>query len=325
MKAAVNRRYGPPSVVRIEDAPTPIPSSGEVLVEVTCTTVNRTDCGLRRPHPWFVRFFSGLAAPRHPINGGEFSGTVAQVGSGVTTLAVGDRVFGYSEDGLGAHAQFLAMPADGPIAAIPPGVSDEAAAASTEASHYALTSLRAGRITPASSVLVHGATGAIGSAAVQFLATRGVTVTAVSDGAHHDLLVDLGAARTIDSTAEDFTAGPEQYDVVFDAAGKSSFAACRPLLAKRGSYLATDLGPLSQNPLLTVVTAASPGRRAVLALPPKRDRTFVAFIGSELASGRFRPVLDRVYPLEKIVEAYEYVESGRKIGNVIVRVSGSPT
>ncbi len=320
MRAAVTTRYGPPSVVQIREVPDPIPGAGEILVRVTRTTVNRTDCGFRAPHPWFVRLVAGLREPAHPVNGSEFAGEVAALGPGVTTFAVGDRVFGFREQEFGAHAQYLTIAADDAVAATPPGVSDDLAAASTEASQYALSSLRAGRISRDSRVLVYGSTGAIGSAAVQFLTSRGVATTAVCDGVHAELMTDLGADRIIDRTSEDFTQDEGRYDVVFDAVGKSSFRACRPLLTPRGTYLTTDLGPLSQNPPLTLATAASSGRRAVLALPPRRDQAFARFIASELASGRFRPVIDRHYPLDRIVEAYEYVESGQKIGNVVVGV-----
>lgn len=321
MRAAVNTRYGPPSVVAVEEVATPSPGPRDVLVEVRCGTVNRTDCGIRGAHPWFARAITGLTRPRLTINGGEFAGVVAAVGTEVTTLGAGDRVFGYSERTLGAHAEFLTIPADGPIATIPDGVTDEAAAASTEASQYALANLRAGALNRDSDVVVFGATGGIGSAAVQLLASRGVAVTAVCPQAHAGTVAELGAARVIG--LEDFPEPDRRYDAVFDAVGKSSFTACRPSLGPRGRYLTTDFGPKSQNAAAAVLTAASPGRRAIIGLPRPWDQRFVGFIRSELASGRFRPLLDQEFPLADIVDAYEYVETGQKIGNVIVRVSAA--
>ncbi len=323
MRAAANTRYGGPAVVEVVDAAAPEPGPGEILVRVNCSTVTRTDCGFRAGHPWFVRFFSGVRAPRHPILGSDFAGVVAARGPGAESFEVGDRVFGSSEERFGTHAEYVAVDESEAVAPIPEGVGDEAAAASTEASHYALASLRAAGVRRGDSVLVYGATGAIGTAAVQLLHSRGVRVTAVCDTARIPLVAGLGADRVIDYTTTDFTADEERFDVVFDAVGKSTFGACRKLLKPRGVYASTDLGPWAQNPLLGLATLASPGRRAMLPLPPKRDRRFIDLIAAELASGRFRPVIDRAYPLEEIRAAYEYVEAGQKTGNVIIRVAAS--
>jgi len=262
MRAAVNERYGPPGVVEVVDVPTPKPGPGEVLVRIECSTVTRTDCGFRAPHPWFVRAFSGVRGPRHTILGSDFAGVIHAVGPGVDAFEVGDRVFGSTEDRFGTHAEYVAVQGNGAIAPIPAGVSFESAAASTEASHYALESLRSAGVRRGHAVLVYGATGAIGTAAVQLLQGRGVTVTAVCDTANIDLVAGLGADRVIDYQTTDFTADEQRYDIVFDAVGKSSFAACRRLLTPKGVYASTDLGPYSQNPFLALATFASPGQRA---------------------------------------------------------------
>jgi NADPH:quinone reductase-like Zn-dependent oxidoreductase len=191
MKAAVYTRYGPPGVVRVEEVAKPTVTDHEVLVKVHVATVNRTDCGFRSAKPFIVRFFSGLVRPKVTVLGTEFAGVVQTVGSGVTAFEVGDRVFGYSEDRWGAHAQYLTIREDGPIATMPINVAFDLAAPSTEASHYALTSIRKAKIGSGQKVLVNGATGAIGSAAIQLLKTIGAEVTAVCDTPNIELVNGL--------------------------------------------------------------------------------------------------------------------------------------
>ena len=322
MKAAVRTRYGPPDVIRISEVAKPTPGDREVLVEVHATTVNRTDCGFRAADPWIVRFFSGLVRPRAAVLGTEFAGVVEAVGAGVTSFEVGDDVFGFGEDGrrLGAHAEYVSFPEDGAIATMPSGVTYEEAAPSTEGAHYALSAIRKAKIGDGHDVLVNGATGAIGSAAVQILKSLGATVTATSDTEHVELVSGLGADRVIDYTAEDFTQGQETYDVVLDAVGKSSFGRCKRVLRPRGIYLSSDLGPLSQNPLLALITPLFGGKKVMFPIPPNHGREEMGYLKEMIESEAFRPVIDRRYPLDRIVEAYEYVETGQKIGNVVITV-----
>jgi NADPH:quinone reductase-like Zn-dependent oxidoreductase len=285
--------------------------------------VNRTDCGFRAAKPFNVRFFSGLIRPRVTVLGTEFAGVVEAVGRGVTSFEVGDRVFGYNEGRFGAHAEYLSIPDEGPLATIPANVTYEEAAPSTEGSHYALACITKAKIASGQHVLVNGATGAIGSAAVQILKGLGAVVTAVCDTEHVELVRGLGADRVIDYTAEDFTKDEQTYDVVFDAVGKSSFGRCKRLLKPRGFYLSTDLGPLSQNPILALITPLFGGKKAMMPNPPKYDQELVRHFKEMIESGAFRPVIDRRYPLDRIVEAYVYVETGRKIGNVVISVEPS--
>ena len=320
MKAAVNTRYGPPDVVQIAEVAQPAIGDTDVLVRVHVATVNRTDCGFRSAKPFIVRAFSGLIRPKVTVLGTEFAGVVAAVGPGVVSFTVGDRVFGYNEDRWGAHAQYLTIPQDGPIASIPATVSFDQAAASTEASHYALASIRKTKVREGQDVLVNGATGAIGSAAVQLLKVVGAMVTAVCDTPHVQLVHDLGADRVIDRSTQDFTKDEQTYDVVFDAVGKSSFGRCRPLLKPRGIYASTDLGPWAQNPILTLATAPFGGRKAMLPISPRYDQELVEYFRGLIESGQFRPVIDRRYGLDEIVDAYRYVETGQKIGNVLITV-----
>jgi NADPH:quinone reductase-like Zn-dependent oxidoreductase len=322
MKAAVHTSYGPPEVVRIAEVERPTAKDNEVLVKVHATTVNRTDCGLRAAKPFIVRFFTGLIRPRVTVLGNEFAGQVEAVGGGVTAFAVGDRVFGFSGDRFGAHAEYLAVPEDGSVAAMPADLAYERAAPSTEGSHYALSLIRTAKIHSGQAVLVYGATGAIGSAAVQLLKSLGAEVTAVCGTEHVELVRGLGAGRVIDYRAEDFTKDEQRHDVVLDAVGKSSFGRCRRLLKPGGIYLSTDLGPLSLNPILALITPLFGGRKVMFPIP-KQDQEMVRYFKELIESGAFKPVIDRRYPLDQIVEAYRYVETGWKIGNVVISVDPS--
>ena len=319
MKAAVHTRYGPPDVVRVVDVPTPAPRENEVLVKVQATTVNRTDCGFRGAKPFFARAFTGLVRPRVTILGNEFAGQVQAIGSSVTSFAVGDRVFGYDDTVCGAHAQYLTIREDASLARIPGSLTYGEAAPATEGSHYALAAIEKAKIRDGQSVLVNGGTGAIGSAAIQLLASRGVHVTAVCDTTHLDLVRRLGAERVIDRTVEDFTQDAQTYDVVFDAVGKSSFGRCRRLLEPRGVYLSTDLGPGAQNPFLALVTPMLPGKSVLFGFP-RHNQAMMNYFRDLMESGLFRPVIDRSYPLDEIVAAYRYVETGQKVGNVVIVV-----
>jgi NADPH:quinone reductase-like Zn-dependent oxidoreductase len=321
MKAAVHTRYGPPEVVRISEIEKPAVKDHEVLVKVHATTVNRTDCGLRAAKPFIYRFFIGLTRPRMTVLGNEFAGVVEAVGGGVTTIEVGDRVFGFSGTSFGAHAEYLAIPEDGLIATMPADLTFEQAAPGTEGSQYALSMIRTAKVQGGQDVLVNGATGAIGSAAVQLLKSLGAHVTAVCGTDNLELVKGLGADRVIDYTAEDFTKDEQRYDAVLDAVGKSSFGRCRRLLKPRGTFLSSDLGPLSQNPFLALVTPLFGGRKVRFPIPTQRDRAMVMrFLKELIESGAFMPLIDRRYPLDEIVEAYRYVETGQKLGNVVIIV-----
>jgi NADPH:quinone reductase-like Zn-dependent oxidoreductase len=203
---------------------------------------------------------------------------------------------------------------------MPDTTTFEEAAAGFEGSHYALANLRAANVGEGCDLLIYGATGAIGSAAVQLAVSLGANVTAVCRGEHAGLVAGLGAGRVIDYLTEDFTAGDATYDVVFDAVGKTSYARCRALVRPGGVFAATDLGPFPWNPLLALTTRIGARQRVVFALP-KDDREVMTYLRDRLASGEFRPVIDRTYPLDDIVEAYRYVETGQKVGNVVIQVT----
>jgi len=319
MKAAVHTRYGPPEVVRLAEVERPAARDNELLVKVHATTVNQTDCHYRAAKPFFMRLVSGLARPRATILGNEFAGEVQSVGSAVTSFKVGDRVFGYSEGPFGAHAQYMVVAETGSVAIMPANLSYEEAAPSTEGSHYALSHIERAKIRRGQDVLVYGASGAIGTAAVQLLKSIGAGVTAVCATQNVELVRGLGADRVIDYTAEDFTKDRQDFDVVFDAAGKSSFGQCKRLLKPGGIYMSTGPGPMYQNLILPLTTPLSGGKKVVFSYP-KIDQSTVRHFRDLIESGEFKPVIDRRYPLDEIVAAYRYVETGQKIGNVVISV-----
>jgi NADPH:quinone reductase-like Zn-dependent oxidoreductase len=321
MRAAVTVRYGPPEITHIMDVPRPVPAADELLVRVHVTTVNRTDCGFRGAHPWFIRGFTGLTKPKRTILGNEFAGVVVAVGDDVSCFAVGDRVFGYDDTHFGGHAEYLAIGQGAAVATMPDCRDFEVMAPATEGSHYALAYIRAAGVDDTSEVLVYGATGAIGSAAVQIIKSLGAHVTAVCSSEHVELVAGLGADRVIDRTTTDFTVDTHRYDLVFDAVGKCSFRQCRHLLKPHGVWTSTDLGPLSLNPLLVLATRFSRGRRVLFPFPTI-DQAMVEYIKGLVESQQFTPVVDCTYPLEEIVEAYRYVETQQKTGNVVIRVAG---
>ncbi len=294
-----------------------------MLVKVYATTVNRTDCAYRAARPFFMRFLTGPIRPRVTVLGTEFAGVVEAVGNDVTTFDVGDRVFGYNEGPFGAHAEYMSIRHDGSLATMPANMTYQEAAPSTEGSHYALTHIRAAKIRSGQDVLVYGATGAIGSAAVQLLKGLGAHVTGVCDTAHVELVSRLGADRVIDYTAEDFTQDGPRYDVVLDSVGKSSFGQCKRLLKPGGIYISSELGPLAQNPLLALIAPVRGGKKVMFPIP-RHDQLMMRYLKEQIESGKFKPVIDRTYPLEQIVEAYRYVETGQKTGNVVISLTSSP-
>ena len=320
MKAVINARWGSPDVLEIRQVPKPEPKAGEVLIRVHATTVSRTDCGMLRPHPFFVRFFAGLRRPKRTILGMDFAGEVEAVGTGVTSFKPGDRVFGLSPDVYGAHAEYLCVPEKGAIAAMPAGVRFGDAVV-CEGAWYADTYLQAFRLKPGHRILVYGASGAIGTAAVQLAKSYGAKVTAVVATRHLDLVRTLGADRAVDYTAEDFTQIGETFDCVLDAVGKTTYFRCRRLLKPEGVFAATDLGPWCQNPLLAIWSSITGSHRVIFPLPQSsKAKAFVDFLKTRMEASEFRPVIDREYPLEAIADAYRYVETGQKTGIVVINV-----
>ncbi|MGH3129297.1 MAG: NAD(P)-dependent alcohol dehydrogenase [Gaiellaceae bacterium] len=318
MRAVVYDRYGAPDVLRLEEVERPAPNEDEVLVRIHATTVNRTDCGLRSAKPFITRYFTGLRRPKRKTLGMELAGEVEAVGAAVSQFAAGDHVFGVN--GFGAHAEFVCMRESAPLAHMPAGMSFEEAAAVCDGASLALACLRRADLRTGRSILIYGASGSVGTAGVQLAKHFGAHVTAVCNTKNVELVRSLGADEVVDYTQEDFTKSGEIYDVIFDAVGKHSFRRCRRSLKPGGIYLETDLGFLWHVPLLALLTRRIGDKRVTLPVPnyTKKD---VLFLKELIEAGKYRTVIDRCYPLEDVVEATRYVETGQKTGNVVLNVS----
>jgi NADPH:quinone reductase-like Zn-dependent oxidoreductase len=321
MRAAVSARYGSPDVIEIRDVPKPVPAAGEGLIKVRATTVSRTDCGMLEPHPFFIRLTAGLLRPKLTILGMDFAGTVERLGSGVTAFKAGDRVFGMSPPTFGAHADYLCVPANGQIAHMPSGVAFNQAVV-CEGAWYADTNLRWLGVKAGQSILIYGASGAIGVAAVQLAKARGATVTAVVGTRHLELATSLGADHVIDYTAEDFTQVDDRFDAVFDAVGKTTYGRCCKLMKPAARFSTTDLGPWGQNIFLSIWHRLAGSRRVNIPFPASRH-DFVNDMRKLMESGALRAVVDRSYQLEAIAEAYRYVGQGQKTGIVAIDLGSS--
>ena len=322
MKAIVYQKYGSPDVLQLKEVEKPTPKYNEVLIKIYVTTVNRTDCATIRAIPFFARFFTGLFKPKKQIPGTEFAGKIEEIGKNVKSLKVGDKVFGFDDQGSGSHAQYMTI-SEKKAVTIPKNITYEQAAASTEGAHYAYNVIKRANIKNGQKVLVNGATGAIGSAAVQLLKYFDVNVTAVCNTKNIELVKSLGADKVIDYTKEDFTKDDQKYNFVFDAVGKSSFFKCRQLLRSGGVYISSDLGYMAQNvflPLITLIIKPMIGNKKTVFPIPTDLRGSILLIKKLIEEGKFRAVIDRKYPLEQIVEAYWYVEKGQKTGNVVISV-----
>lgn len=321
MKAAIYIQYGPPEVVKLAEVSKPVPKPNEVLVKVHASTVNRTDTGFRSAEYFVSRFWSGLLKPNNPILGCEFAGVIEEAGAAVKSFKKGERVFGFNDKTFGGHAEYLVIAETAAIAHMPANVDFEVAAAIGEGAHYALVDIRAAKVKPGQHVLVYGATGAIGSAAIPLLKHFGARVTAVCNTKNVALVKSLGADAVLDYQTQDFTQTSDRYEFIFDAVGKSSFGQCKPLLTERGIYISTELGKNGENILYALTTPLRGGKKLLFPIPSitKED---VVFLKELVEAGKFRPVIDKKYPLDEIVEAHRYVESGQKTGNVIITVAG---
>jgi NADPH:quinone reductase-like Zn-dependent oxidoreductase len=317
MRAVVHDRYGPPEVLRVGEVERPVPKDDEVLVRVHATTVTRTDCHMRAASPVFWRFMLGLTRPRRRILGLEFAGVVEETGSAVTQFAFGDRVFGLRN---GSHADYLCVRETGLLAQMPAGMTFEEAAAVCDGMSQGMSGLRSGRVGRGTRLLVYGASGSCGTAAVQLAAYLGAHVTAVCNGKNVELVRSLGADEVIDYEREDFTKNGQTYDVVFDAVGKHSLFRSRRSLVPGGLYVATDR--LYNFPLALLTKWF--GKRRVVFDVSGYNRDDVLLLKELLEAGKYRPVIDRTYPLDDVVEATRYVESWQKTGNVVLTLDGVP-
>jgi NADPH:quinone reductase-like Zn-dependent oxidoreductase len=314
MRAVVYDRYGPPDVQRLAEVERPVPGANQLLVRVHATTVNRTDCGWVRARPFLVRYFIGIRRPRRAILGMEFAGVVELVGSAVTGFEARDEVFGVT--GFGAHAEYVCIGEAAAVAHKPAGMTFEESAAVCDGACIALSCLRPAELRDGRSILVYGASGSVGTAAVQLANHFGAHVTAVCNTKNLELVRSLGAHEVIDYLHEDFTKNGKTYDVVFDAVGKRSFTNCRQSLRRGGIYIATDG---LRNLAWRAWTSQIGDKRATLGIARYRKED-VLFLKRLIEAGEYRAIIDRHYPLEDVVEATRYVETEQKTGNVVLTV-----
>ena len=320
MLAAVHTQYGPPNVVFVKEVPVPVPKQDEVLIKVEASTVNRTDSGFRSAEYFISRFWSGLFKPKYQVLGCTYAGIVQAIGANVSRFKPGDAVFGFNDQQFGGHAEYTVQKAEGPIAHVPANITLAHAAAIPEGANYALNILRAAQVQAGSQILIYGSTGAIGSAAVQLAISMGARVTAVCSTPHTALVKSLGAHKVVDYLTEDFTQTDLRYDFVFDAVGKSSFGACKPIFKPDGIYISTELGKGGQNVFLAIWGGIFKTKKRVLFPIPTFSKEDMEWLAEKVVAGAFKPVIDRSYRLANIVGAYQYVEKGQKIGNVILQI-----
>jgi NADPH:quinone reductase-like Zn-dependent oxidoreductase len=329
VRAIVYDRYGPPEVQRLEQVERPTPKEDEVLVKVHATTVNRSDVHIREANrhsglaaSLLSRMVSGLRRPRQPILGSEFAGEIEAVGAAVDEFSIGDRVFGSTGLRFGAHADFMCVRQSARIALMPAGMSFAEAAPICDGALSALMCLRQADLRQGRRILIYGASGAIGTAGVQLARYFGADVTAVCSTKNLELVRSLGADRVIDYTKEDFTKNAKTYHVIFDAVGKHSFRRCLGSMEPGGIYLPTDG---FTNLIRALMPSRKGAKRVVFKMPPRQPKQDALFLKKLVEDGVYRPVIDRCYPLEDVIEATRYVETEQKTGNVVLTLDGGST
>ena len=320
MKAATIARYGSHGVIELGDVPTPVPGPDQVLVRVHAATVNRSDCG-ELLHPTLIRLLTGGGLSRRKILGMDFAGTIETVGAAVTRFKPGDRVFGMCGfRNNGAQAEYFCMPESGPIALMPSNLRFDQVVV-CEGAFYAGPIIEYFALKPRHKILIYGASGAIGSAALQLARDSGAEVTAVVAGRHIALARSLGADVVVDYTTDAFEQIGRNFDFVLDAVGKLGIRRWRRWLKPRGTFAATDRGPWSQNLLFLLWSKITGNGRVVIPLAKRgTGQAFVTGLRDKLHAGRFVPVIDRRYPLDAIADAYRYVQTGEKAGVVVIDV-----
>jgi len=323
MKAIVYTKYGPPEVLELKEVDKPIPKDKEVLIKIYATTVTATECTFRKGEPFFSRLFTGLIKPKITTLGEELSGEIEAVGKDVKLLKKGDQIFGTAGPGFGANAEYICLPEDGVLTAKPTNMDYEEAASSIDGFLTALPFLRdKGKIHNGQKVLINGASGSVGAAAVQVANYIGAEVTGVCSATNFELVKTLGATYVIDYTKDDFTKTGQTYDIIFDTVGKISFSHCKRALTQKGIFLEAGIGfGIIPQVLWTSMIGSKKARIAATGLRSPQDRTKDLILLKELLdAGKIKPVIDKRYPLEKIAEAHRYVDKGHKKGNVVITI-----
>lgn len=322
MKAVVYEEYGPPEVLKLKEVAKPTPKDNEILVKIYATTVTSGDWRMRKASPFAARLFNGLTRPKKiTILGSELSGQVEEVGGDVKLFKAGDQIYALTGIGMGANAEYRCFREDAVVAAKPSNMTYEEAAAVPFGATTALFFLRMGNVRNGTRVLVYGASGAVGTAAVQLARAFGAEVTGVCSETNTDLVKSLGASEVIDYTKEDFTKKGQTYDVVFDTVGKTSFSQCKPSLKRGGFYLAGSAG-LLRGSLQRMLTSKMGSKRVIAGIAKVKPEDLV-YLRELIEVGKFRSVIDKRYPLDRVAEAHRYVEKGHKKGNVVLVVAQS--
>jgi NADPH:quinone reductase-like Zn-dependent oxidoreductase len=316
VKAIVQDRYGPPEVLRIADVEQPVPKDEEVLIRVRASTVSQSDAHIRGAHPWPWRLVAGLRRPRWRSLGVEFAGEVAAVGSAVREFQVGDGVFG--SRWFNIHAEFICMPDTAALVHKPAALTFEEAAAIYDGGSQALSTLRTAQAGPGRRLVIYGASGSLGSAAVQIAKHLGAHVTAVCGTDHVELLRSLGADEVIDYRREDFTKNGQTYDAIIDAVGKYAFRWGRRSIRPGGIFVATDVGPRPIEMLVGAIATRWVGSRRLTFASGRKSRQDARDLKDLVDQGAYRPVIDRVYPMREVVAAHRHVEGWHKTGNVVL-------
>jgi NADPH:quinone reductase-like Zn-dependent oxidoreductase len=320
MRAATIARYGSPGVIEVRDVPAPVPGPDEVLVRVHAATVNRTDCG-ELLHPTLIRLLIGAWRSRRKTLGMDFAGTIEAVGSAASLFKPGDRVYGMcGAKNDGAQAEYFCMPESRAIAHMPSNLRFDQAVV-CEGAFYANPIIEHFALKPGHRILIYGASGAIGTAALQLAKYRGAEITAVVAGRHLGLVRSLGADLAVDYTTDAFDQLGRSFDFVLDAVGKLGIRRWRQLLKPGGVFATTDLGPRAQYlPFLLWSGITGNGRFVVPLAKRGSGQVFVNELRAKIEAGRFIPVIDRRYPLAEIADAYRYVQTGEKTGVVVIDI-----
>lgn len=319
MKAVVYSKYGSPEVLKLIEIPRPQINANEVLIRVHASTVAAGDWRMRKAEPFPIRFVAGMFSPKFPVLGYEYAGTIEELGANVKNFKIGDEVFGTTGMTPGTHAEFVKVDASSMILKKPENISFEKAAATPVGALTAIYFLQEAGIKEGDMVLIHGASGAVGSAAVQIAKSMGTEVTAVSSGKNAYLMEQIGADLVIDYTKSDYSQSEKKYDVVFNAVGKTSYDQASKVLKKGAAYVASDAAP--KDYLSMALQSFNKSHHRFHLGVSKPDINHFGKLHELLGNGGFSPVIDRFYSLEKTADAHAYVEQGHKVGNVVIQIT----